>query len=622
MRPRGASPASRVPHERDAVVREIIRALTKRTDCGVLILGPRGSGRTTVLDCLQEALADSDGVESTPLVVRVDCREYASDPPPAMRAIGAAIARGAKVESAEPSSVAEAVGCALRAIGSKVLVVCLDNFDRIGPFMGAREQSDLRTAFYKRAGAKAIVTSCAPLDTCLEHLAEKASQAEDIVGKKTIFLRPFDARSLRVWLAREGFSAAYAEEWAPWLHEYIGGNPEWLAIAIEFVKTEANPKGRPADVEESIYLRIAPRLKRDLQHLTAKQLWILADVERKDAVEEGAAAYDWLVQSGWLTGDAKPPAVERFLEDAEPVRHGLARRVDPNDYYGVLGCAVGRLNLSRWRRGAQTEVVLEATLTSRQVQPYLCRECSSRVAAAQFVEALYQTLWTGTYGFGDKPTLPEILYSDARSPLTVLKAWTRTLARFSRTDEADWREFRVAWLKAISGFLDDLTLLADWADFDAVQEIMCRCAPTLPNGSSGAHAKAGPGSATPHEPAPEFAFKYLNGTWSLAGVALQLGAGEEAILRELVAAAPGPVTKQDLTKKTRIKYLPNALAALRDKVKRIVADDNTVRDRGVTKLQLRVGDLSAEAAAEVLVDVVLPKGTKEGYRLCLAPASE
>lgn len=408
--------------DRSRRVQDVLRTVGGQGGSGLHIYGPRRSGKTTALLQLTD-VAQRETVTALQgsVVVYSDMAPFAGDAVAGMRGICRRLAEETGAAISQEANLVVAVDAALRAIPRRLLVL-IDNFEQIAPYLEREHQGIFRTAFYEKPAASCVVATKASLDECLEFFGDQKSDAKDVIVKQ-IALAPVVSAEIAEVLVQNGVLEESAHEWGEYVRTNVGGNVAWVKEAVVVIQShvglEQGPRQLSPQVLREVERRIADACEQpwtkayqDLPHKLRRWLaW------RTPGLDDGSTRD--LRLRGWAEdGRICGRVLEEWLggDRGEPVLPQAA------GHYERLLRAAEKLNERAWDQKESWNDILQTTwLTKSAVQPFLRRPVRDRAMLQDLVTALHDALFKGTEGDSiRRRRLPACCYVDERSPLIRL----------------------------------------------------------------------------------------------------------------------------------------------------------------------------------------------------------
>jgi nucleoside phosphorylase len=458
---------------------------------GTLLLGPRRSGRTSVLWRVQHAIATSSSGEAAlrgAKVAMVDLSEARSDPDHAVRLAIESIGKSTGTIMKGVKTLARAVEKALANFYER-LVIAVDNFEAVAPYLQRRHQEDIRASVLRQPRACYLIASSESLDECLEHFLERQSNSRDVMPNAR-FLEPLTLGETESGLAQLALSGLVARKWASFVHDKVGGFVEWVRMAFASLSDldeetiHAGPDSLSRDGAAALIVSFRNRLAREwtqrAPRLPAKALWALQDLDRLGRCRQDLI--DDLRRSGWLRVDHQDYSGALVREAVERNRWLDERlRSFPADPFDRMVLAIDRLNTHAWRLDpAGDDVVRDGRVMQRDAQPFLRRTTDTREAAGALVQALMAVLWDGTGGAGGMPRyLPDFVYDDPRSPVRRLKDWHDAFGS-GLAPVMNWPSLGDTCRAVVIPFLEELAASYPWSDPGLGARLLAPGRPQIP----------------------------------------------------------------------------------------------------------------------------------------------
>lgn len=417
------------------------------TTNSVSVVGPRQSGRSSLLQQLSHPEFLTQPALKEAVVVQASFREHKGEPQGAIRYLIQRIAdtlaqRGLPHHAvADAGSMVVAVKHALAVCPGRLIIV-IDDFEAVGSDLRRDHQTDLRQAVYNETRVGYVIASRLPLARCLQEWRDELSDLAPLLNEMQELLEPLSRREIQEMVQRAaGFPAdsRQPELVARFVHERVGGYALWVQQALAVLAEEdelKNEKLGQLGTWEKLEFRLMQRLRQDWSSSYRR-----LSSSARHVLDQPVKAAEWILHELQMAGWAAPGTKE-FRPAGLLLSHWLqarSREADTptapreEDAYDKLVQVVDSLN-TRYQRltGHNDHIIRPDVFTTAQDVPFLRRTINSPEDFGRLVLSLARLLNDGTGGATKGPRrLPELCYEHpdciVRQVMTLRNAWVHVV---------------------------------------------------------------------------------------------------------------------------------------------------------------------------------------------------
>jgi hypothetical protein len=457
-------------------LRNLLATLGGTTTNSVSVIGPRSSGRSTLLQQLSHAEYLSPPTLKDAVVVQASFRSFRGKPQEALQHIIQCMAQALQHRNL-PAQGVEAAGSMVIAVKRALeivpgrLILAIDDFEAVGSDLKKDHQSDLRQAVYHQPRAGYVVASRLPLTRYLQEWGDNLSDLAPLLNPMPELLEPLNRRELQEMIVRAvGFDpeSRQPELITRFAHERVGGFALWVqqALAILVQEELMHAPGLEMDAAqcESLEEMMLQRLQQDLNTSYRRLSPGAQRVLEQPGEPTERNTLDELRTAGWahpeIRREFKPAGslLEVWLRERrwEQEAPSAPRREHEEDAYDSLIRAVETLNkhYQRVTKQPKRRIIRTDVFGSTNDAPFLRRTVLTEDDLGRLVLSLSRLLYEGTGGTTGEPRqLPEACYQNpdciVRQVMTLRNRWVHLSHPNEERSERDIQEETAIYVRYI-----------------------------------------------------------------------------------------------------------------------------------------------------------------------------